>query len=661
MIDITNLCPQELPRLVSAQKATSYLTGRDLFGRCGREGSPPKWGAQSSCRAGYLILKIAILVSIYAALLGLGFAMLRDSTGPFWPAIFFLVLATPVGIFAAYLATLKRIHWLTLWSGQSLVVRWLSGAWLRLILSILLAIGAAIVLLVRFSVASWPDLVLVGVCILLLCAVYLAIGRWLLGQYQPVYRHGRSLLLMAMLVAGLMSLIDPLVRFLIGAYGTYATPAEAIEAVRAPVSWLGQSSVSRLATEWGAFWLGWERFVLGRLLENPSWISWLALFVSGLLRFPLYLAVCFGLSAFFLPPGETKRIILPSTSDEEVPALLPKRIALLSATVTVSVLFIYLPLFGVLESHLSNEARVAEPTAVISQVERIGDQYFSVGSIDEVSRLSSSKLESYKDLMVPIEDSLALGFSFMRTNVDVYLDWYYSLPAEWGRVASLLAGNIDSYLQTKLTETLESGEPFKVFEQHLSEAISLEADLLEDYRQNASELLDSRRVDVSPGEEVIVVASVDREALLAFPIHSGLTTVEQRLATAAATTGVSGVVAAFATRQIILRASSSGVIRSAGVALGRLAVIRAGSTGTGGVFGAVIGGTFGSVVPVLGTVAGAAIGGAIGGLAMGVGAEYLMVKLEEVLKREEHHEQLIAAIDAVEAELLEQLRGPLEK
>ncbi len=597
-------------------------------------------------------------VTAYLLALALGVSMLGASSGPFWPAAFFLMLAIPVGVFGAYLATLKRIHWLTMWSGSSLVVRWLSGAWLRLLLSIGLAFTAAALLSIRFSVAGWTDLALIGACVCLVGMLYFGIGRWLRSQYQPLYRHGRSLLLMGLIAAGFVSLLDPLVRLLTNNYGIHTSPADVIDQVRVNAAWIGNSSIAQLVAEWGAFWVGWERFILGRLMADPGWLSWLTLILSGMIRLPLYLAVCFSVCAFFVPAGEYKRILLPSRSEEVLTPLTPKRIAWVSATLSLSVLFIYLPLVGVLESSLRTDAEAPAPAAVISRVEQIGDHYFAVGSIDQVKQLSVAKLETHEALLEPVEQALRLGFSMMRANVDQYLDWYYSLPAEWGRVTSLLAGDIDDYLARKLSETLDTGRPFEAFEQTFSRAMAEEAVLLQGFRQRAEEILEARRVDVSPEEEIIVVARMDRDSLLALPDYTSLTTIEQRLTTAAATTGVSGIVAALATRQIILRASSSGAIRAAGAAIARLALVRASAAGSGGLIGGFIGGTLGSVVPVLGTAAGAAIGGAIGGLAVGVGAELLMLKLEEYWSRDEHRDQLIAAIDGAEAELLSRLGRP---
>jgi hypothetical protein len=67
--------------------------------------------------------------------------------------------------------------------------------------------------------------------------------------------------------------------------------------------------------------------------------------------------------------------------------------------------------------------------------------------------------------------------------------------------------------------------------------------------------------------------------------------------------------------------------------------------------GAAAGGAIGSFVPGIGTAIGAAVGGVIGGVSAGVGAEFLILKLEELWSREAHRDELLAAIDDVEAEI----------
>ena len=599
-----------------------------------------------------LIWPRVLLAIGYLGLIGLCVLMLGESSGPLLPAFLFLILAIPAGVLGTYLATLRRIHWLGMWSSDSLAVRWLSGPWLRLALGFLLAFLAAAVLAVRLSVADRTDLMLLAVCIVIVGLCLLIFGNWLRNQFQPLYQHGRSLFWASLISAGLMSLLDPAARYLVGAYGTYATPGEAIETIRQQANWLGDSAISQFVSGWGSSWTGLEHFILGQLVESPSLGTGFALVLSGLSRFPLYLAVSLTVCAFVLPLREYKRTLLPTQSDDELGRLSATRIAWASASATILVLFIYFPLIAVIESAISNRPAAQRPeVVVIRTVEQIGDRYHEVGTVEEINRLAVSMMEERSQAMDSIDMALTEGFSLMRANVDPYLDWYYSLPGEWTRVTTLLTGNLENHLTDKLSESLGADEPFAEFEQTFEEALQAEAQNTEEFRRLAIELLEARRVEVAPGDNVRVLAHNDQEALLSLPAHTGITSIEQRLGATAATTGISGVVAAAATRQILVRVAARGTLRTATVAITRLVTVRAASSGGGGAVGALIGGGIGSVVPGLGTAIGAAIGGAIGGIGVGVGAEYLILKLEELWSRETHRQELIASIDAAEGEL----------
>ncbi len=595
------------------------------------------------------------LLSIsYLGLIGLCIWMLGKSSGPLLLAFLFLILAIPAGVLGTYLATLRRIHWLGMWSSDSFAVRWLSGPWLHLALGFLMAFLAAAVLAVRLSVADRTDLTLLAVCVAIVGLCLSVFGNWLRNQFQPLYRHGRSLFWASVISAGLMSLLDPAARYLVGAFSTFATPGEAIEAVRQQANWLGGSAISQFVSGWGSSWVGLEHFILGRLVESPNMGTAFALVLSGLSRFPLYLAVSLTVCAFVLPSREYRRILLPTSSDEEVGTLSATRIAWASASATILVLFIYFPLIAVIESAISNRPAAQNPEViVIRTVERIGDQYHEVGTVEEINRLAVSMMEERSQAMDSIDTALTEGFALMRANVDPYLDWYYSLPGEWTRVTTLLTGNLEGHLTDKLSESIGANEPFARFEQEFEKELQAEAQKTEEFRRRAMELLAARRVEVAPGDEVRVLASTDQEALLSLPAHTGITTIEQRLGVTAATTGISGVVAAAATRQILVRVAARGTLRSATAAITRLVTVRAASSGGGGTVGAIIGGGIGSIVPGLGTAIGAAIGGAIGGIAVGVGAEYLMLKLEELWSRDTHRQELTASIDAAETELRE--------
>lgn len=602
-----------------------------------------------------------LLFSLYLLIIVFATTALASVKGPFWPALTVLALTAPISLFVAYMATIRRIHRLGLWSPDSLVVRFFSGVWVRFLWTIVAFLVAAAILSFRISTSGSLDLALMLAGVALLLVLSLLVRDRLSGQWAGVQRHGWPLWLLALFSAGVMSLLDPAIRALVGQYEGYLSAEEAINQVRAQGSNLGDSRVSFFLFDLGSYWSGWERFLMFRAMDTPTWFSWVIALLVAASRFPLYLAISFGATAILLPAHEFKRIFL-KIKDQEMPASLTKgRILLMSTMLTVSIVFIYFPLVGQIERILANSS-LATPTAQLARrLERIGSDYFQPGTIDQVNRERVVSLELQEGLFEPIDAAITNGFSVMRDNVDLYLDWYYSLPGEWTRLTQLLAGSIDDHLMEKLSESLGENDPFKAFEDEINRAMATESALRNDFELRAADILRSRQVSVSEGDQVEVIREIDRKSLLSLPEHEGLLTFEQRVGTTVATGGISGMVAAVATRQILLRAGSSGVIRSAALALTRLAVIRAGSTGSGGTIGAFGGGLIGSVVPGVGTAAGAVVGGVIGGLVMGVGAEYLIIRLEELWSREDHRQEIIGVIDEAEIAFRQQIGlGQLE-
>ncbi len=592
------------------------------------------------------------LAALYSGLVALCLAILPETSGPIWLAVLFLILALPSGMFTLYLATLRRTHWLSMWEPDSFAVRWLSGPWLRLIFGILVAFMSAFLLSLRLSVAGWIDLTLLVISGVAFGLALIVFGKWLRSQYQPLYRQGRPLFWTAVIAAGLMCLLDPALRFLIGGYATYETLPEAIYAAQEQASWLGGSAVASLLAGLASIWVGFDAYVFGRLVEDPGFGAWFGLLMSGLFRFPLYFVAGLTICAFVLPSSEYQRIVLPVHPDEEIQPVSPERIAWASASTTIVIFFIYFPLVAVLETTVEQRPSMQAPEeAVVQAVELISGQYYEVGTVEEINHLAISMIDESAEELALLDFTLENGFSMMRDNIDNYLDWYYSLPGEWARVANLLRGNAEEYLVQRLSEELLAGDPFAVFEKALEVAIPVETQRQEEFEELALALLDSRRVEIAHEEEVEVVARADQEALISLSAHSEFSTLESRLGVTIATSGISGILAAVATRQILSRIAARGTIRAAAAALARLATIRAGAGGGGAAAGAAVGGTIGSVFPGVGTAIGAAIGGVVGGVSAGVGAEYLIIKLEELVSRENHHNELLAAIDEAEFEV----------
>lgn len=593
-------------------------------------------------------VNVLILITYIFVLASLGWVLGRSS-GPFLLALFCFALAVPTFLFGTYLATLRKMLELRERSEGSILRKWLGRPWMRLVFGLFTAAFAAVILLVRMSMLTWTDTALVALGVIVLAGCLVLMEDWYRKEYEPPYQNARKLLHCSLIAAALMSLIDLVVRLLLGYDGLYDTLPEAIMTARERGNWVGDSAIADAIIGWGGAWAGLEHYLVGLLDEKPRVGTLLGVLVSGVSRFPLYFAANFTACALLLPVYEYKRVFVPIRADGEIEVISSPKIAWISASMTIFVLFIYFPIVSVIEGMIEKRPSLQHPEAtIIRSLESIGFEYHPRGTKEELDQLATSIMSGQDDVMASIEASLEDGFDRMRENVEVYLDWYYSLPGEWSRVATMLAGNIEGHLESKLNDFLGEGDPFKVFEQEFELAIAVQSQQQAEFRRRAEEILAARRVEVGDDEEIEVVLRAEREDVLSLYSYAGVTTLNQRLGASAATSGVSGVVAALAMRQVMMRVAARGTLRAAATAIGRLATIRAASGGGGASVGALAGGAIGSVVPGVGTAVGAVVGGIIGGVSAGVGAEFLILKMEEILARESHREELLAAIKDAE-------------
>ena len=78
--------------------------------------------------------------------------------------------------------------------------------------------------------------------------------------------------------------------------------------------------------------------------------------------------------------------------------------------------------------------------------------------------------------------------------VDQYLDWYFSLGAEWSRFATLLTGDIDLLLQAKFSEKVMSSPEIVQRLPAVQAAYEAQWALLVGARSSALDLLDRNRL-----------------------------------------------------------------------------------------------------------------------------------------------------------------------
>ena len=270
----------------------------------------------------------------------------------------------------------------------------------------------------------------------------------------------------------------------------------------------------------------------------------------------------------------------------------------------------------------------------LPECERIGQQLYSLGTLDATR-------QQVLQLLGRAQAGQALCQSIPQMNrqldaaVERYLDWYFSLGAEWGRILSLLTGDVSQFLQNKLSETLGATPGLEGWVQTLQKQALTSGAALAEGQQRIEETLARHHLALSP-EQCLVRAEV-----ASLPALELLGDARQRL-TASALVGTGG--GAFAAA-VAGKAMAKASMKAASKVLAKAAA----KQGLGKAGAAVAGAAVGSVVPGVGTAVGA-VAGAVAGVVLGVGIDWVALYAEELLTRDAMRADLRAALG-------EQLQG----
>jgi len=276
----------------------------------------------------------------------------------------------------------------------------------------------------------------------------------------------------------------------------------------------------------------------------------------------------------------------------------------------------------------------ASPLALqrLPECERIGQRYYQIGTLQALQRLALQALgesRAQPALCDALTDAQAAGDAALER----YLDWYFSLGAEWGRIFHLLRGQPEAFLEEKLAQTLAETPQLNGWWDRARQQAEASRVALDGARQRIDEALARHHLDLD-GSRCRVLAQAPGLPALAL-----LGDARQRLAGSAligAGAGtLAGLVAAKAMGKVGMKAAAKVLAKAAA----KQAAAKAGGAGAGALAGAAAG----SVLPGLGTAAGAAVG-AVMGLAGGVAIDWAVLRAEEALTREDLRAQLRQAL-----------------
>ena len=632
-----------------------------------------------------------------------------DRSGVWLFSLLCLLLAIPIFSQSAYFRAIRRMHWLSVFHEGGRVRHYFSGRVLRLVVSIPLGLFLAFVMVFRLRALGWREW--------LTCAVAVP-GFWmavcLLRRFVGEANRPFTVFFRVKSACWVMALV------LLVVYGTILLSFPDSSASQfAPWGRHGEGGliVSATVHELDALHDGWralEAFVLGHVSHFGTWgyLVAIVIFLAGNATF--FYACASLLACCSVPHAELSRAFRRGTTSGKSPATLAG-IVLTSAFVTILVCFLYVQVFAKLEAVLlqlppeqrpmhqvrqwatavnanlqfppaqfeghdpgslaptkeSAAAVEVDPAPVPRRakvlVEKIGNQFYSPGTVQKINEARLDSLSSQLEELGPLAREIDLAFGRMEESIDVFLDWYYSLPGEYARLVKLLSGSFEGYLADRFSAYLVQGAPFEQFERTFSALAESESDLKARYEETVKLILAENAVSLDdPG--VAVLAEEIRDAESLFSYEGLIASIEARLATSGilggvgaaggATAGVkvtgiaskkiAAAVAKSVTKNLVAKGAFNAAAKAAAKVMAKVAASRAAS----GV-GAVAGGVVGSIVPIAGTAAGAIAGGAIVGLAFGVGVDALLLQLDEALNRSEFRTELVDALNQERQRMLD--------
>lgn len=566
---------------------------------------------------------------------------------PGFLAALLVALSVPIFVFGMWRAALRRAHELRLFHDGGRLRPFLGRPTLRTIVWLVASPALALAVVIGAAGANRPTTIAYLVPPVL-CLVFLLADRVLRAEVAAPHRRAMALRAAVFITPVLLVATDFAALALGGEMPAYPTLAEAVRAniPAEPARSAVVDELLRLAGHVNAM----QAFALGRVehwggaLRPVAWIGLAALnlaFYAGLAR---------ALAMFILPRAEWRRALLPA-SDAPVPRRLSVvEIAVTSALATILLVFIVIPAVATAEDWLRSNA---PPTAYVrTVVEMIDGKPVRPGTIDIVHKLQADTAKGLGIDRAALERAANAGFDAMAGNVDLYLDAYYSLPAEYLRIASLVWGGeaLERKLAEDLQERLMEGAPFAAYKGRLEAALRSAERVRTIYESAVGQVLETAALDL-PAEAHIEVAAATTRSALALPTPEGvLTTTGGRAGAAAAVAG--GIVTALVVKKVV----SKGTLKLASKAVVKVALSKtAGALGGAGA-GAAAGAAIGSVVPGVGTAVGAVVGGVAGAVAVGVGVDYLLLKLEETWSREDFRQQILASIETQRSAFLAELR-----
>lgn len=568
-----------------------------------------------------------------------------------------LFVSIPIALAGIYSSTIKQIRRLEIFAHQGILFRFLSGRPIKIVIWICWALFWGFFMLLQvqlFSLLEWVIFFLVVPAFWLTHQLFRSLMQ---AELKPYLLTSQSLQWSCKLTPLIMIVLYLGLLVILGENVSYDSIEQAVQATRGELTNTNSSALVTEAMNYFSLFEGLKAYAIGRIGTLDSVVSLLLVCIGS---YVVFFNACAMLSCFLIPSSEYRRILTP-LSNADLPE--PPKASTLSMTVAVATfltLFICLPMAAYLEAWLQQNPEVgfrsAEvQTQTITRLEKIDDILFSEGTLEEIDQARIQALQNVDASLALVEEKAIEAFIQMENNVDTYLDWYYSLTAEYGRIGTLLVGNLEEYMIEHLTEALMQGDVFEEVENAFNAAMEDHTEAQRIYQQSVEGIMAANRVEPNPQDSVEISRLTALSDILSPPAHQDMLNFDQRMRLSGGG-AAAGAISTVVISKIIAKIVGKNTIKLAATATAKVVASKAVGSGAGAGAGAVTGAAIGSIVPGLGTAIGAAVGGIIGGIAAGITIDKGLIEIEEWMNRDIFKAEIIQAIQEAQLEFMAPLQ-----
>lgn len=566
-----------------------------------------------------------------------GLFCLLTQLAPHMPAIgvalFWAVLSAISALGLAYASVIRKTHKRSKYAEGGMMYRLNEGRVFSLIVVFVLAAVCAAGLIMeapKWGMAIWA---LIVAAIPVYAIVFVLAGKRMRKEYNAPYQASSAIKWSGWIVGLLLCAAYAAVVFAQPA-AHYASITEAFVATQLPFD----GSPSILMSEAGIANSFAEGLVAFGSSEATGDYMPLYVFIRIVLVASSFFGIANLLGTCALELQEIRRIFAPldaSESQDRHSALI-KRYA-----VTAGVLpLVLMVAFVGANFKVGEVASTGEYTPMQSfvrdraglTVAEIDGKFYDYKLIEDLivqtEEKSDSLSEEAKETLVPLINA---SYDKRIENVDSYLDWYYSLPADYERLANAVTGSAEEFVEEQFTAKIEEG----IDDTAISDAFSEFEGRTKQIATDAESALQDAEIEEIPNMpdwllETEVTLNTD---FLSEPMESvqKFSNAETMRPLVSAGAGLAaGVMTKAATKPFFNK-----FVTKIATALGSRGL------------GAAAGGAVGSAAGPLGTIAGIAAG-----TALGIGVDAAMLAVDEMQNRDTYKQEIVDAIEEERAATL---------